>query len=133
MAQPAHQDRGMFGKKKEDEGKQCDQTEGGRCEEGNFEEDIVLVFHRNIGLSWGDYRTKVCKNLLKVCTEEILSKLPPPSKPQENDSSPISASTNSDSDSMKAEEGVQNTNEDNGGSASLPKPRPVLPPLQVEL
>ncbi|MGL6868597.1 hypothetical protein, partial [Salmonella sp. NW1196] len=32
-----HQDRGMFGllgKKKEDEGKQCDQTEGGRCEEG---------------------------------------------------------------------------------------------------
>nr|AIN43954.1 dehydrin [Pinus pinea]AIN43964.1 dehydrin [Pinus pinea] len=38
---PAHQDRGMFGlvgKKKEDEGKQCDQapprTEGGRCEEG---------------------------------------------------------------------------------------------------
>nr|CAD54622.1 dehydrin [Pinus sylvestris] len=36
MAEEQH-DRGMFGllcKKKEDEGKQCDHTEGGRCEEG---------------------------------------------------------------------------------------------------
>jgi len=91
------------------------------------EEDIVLVFHRNIGLSWSDYRTKVCQNLLKVCTEAHLISLPPPLKLQETEPSLPPSST----DSVKTEGEIQN--EENEESASLPEPRPVLPPLQVEL